>query len=232
MPGWRNCPAAATGADALSGIRRPASYGHPRCRERATCVPGPGRCEPPDGKRDSSSVLDSGARSRAAHGNPADRTREGKKTFCCVTTRRRNFWMFNRLGRSLGPLTALALCLGVPGFGVSLLAMFGLPLCRLPAADLPPAFRLLTVALVPAPWLVLAPAPFSKAGPRTRSARSGRRAVFFLNVEGAHGRLSLPREKLEEDGDTSSSSAIKTRTRRLLASLQPSQRTRQRTKRF
>jgi hypothetical protein len=232
VPGRRNYPAVATDDDALSGTRRPASYGHPRCRERATCVPDPERCEPPDGKRGNSSVQDCGARSRAAHGSPADRTREGKKTFCCVTTRRRNFWLLTSLGRSLGPLAALALCLGMPGFGVSLLAMFGLPPRRLPSADLPPAFRLLTVALVPAPWLVLALAPLAQADPRARSAPSGRRAVFSLNVEGAHGRFDLPREKLGEDVSPSSSGAIETRTRLLPASLQPSQRTRQRTKRF
>jgi hypothetical protein len=28
-----------------------------------------------------------GVKSRVAHGNPADRIREGKKSFCCVTTR-------------------------------------------------------------------------------------------------------------------------------------------------
>ena len=100
-------------------------------------------------------------RSQAAHSSPADRTREGEKSFCCVTTRRRNLWLLNGLGRSLDPLTALALCLGVPGFGVSLLAMFGLPPHCLPAADLPPAFRILAVVLVPAPGLVLAPTPFA-----------------------------------------------------------------------
>jgi len=231
VPGWRNCPAAATGADALSGIRRPASYGHPRCRERATCVPDPGHCEPPDGRRDNSSERGSGVRSQAAHSSPADRTREGEKSFCCVTTRRRNLWLLNGLGRSLDPLTALALCLGVPGFGVSLLAMFGLPPRCLPAADLPPAFRLLAVALVPAPRLVRAAAPFAQAGPRTRSAPSGRAVGLSLNVEGAHGRLDLPREKLEENASPFSSGAFKTRTRRIPASLKSSWGTRQRRKR-
>jgi hypothetical protein len=210
VPGRRNCPAAATGAGAPPGTRRPASCGHPRCRERATCVPGPGHCELPDGKRRNSSVRGCGVRSLAAHGSPADRTGEEKKSFCYVTTRRRNLWMFNGLGRGLDPQAALALCLGVPGFGVGLLAMFRLPPCRLPTADLPPAFRILAVALVPAPWLVLAPASLPKAGPRTRSAHSGRKAVFFLNVKGAHGRSNLPREKLEEDVSPSSSGAIKT----------------------
>ena len=96
-----------------------------------------------------------------------------------MTTRRRNFWVFNGLGRRLGPLTARFLGLGVPGFGLGVLAMFGLPPCRLPAADLPQAFRLLAVALVPAPRLVLAAAPFAQADPRTRSAPSGRRRGAF-----------------------------------------------------
>src|SRR5271163_3608303 len=57
----------------------------------------------------------------------------------------------------------------------------------LPAADLPQAFRVLAVALVPASWLVLAPASFAKASPRTRSPRSGQTAVSVSTVEGAHG---------------------------------------------
>ncbi len=46
-----------------------------------------------------------------------------------------------------------------------LLAMFGLPPRRLPAADLPLAFRFLAVALVPAPRLILAAAAFAQALP-------------------------------------------------------------------
>jgi len=128
-------------------------------------------------------------RSRAIRGSPADHIREGKKSFCCVTTRRRNLWVFNGLGRSLDPLTALALCLGVPSFDLGLLAMFGLPPRRLPAADLPPTFRLLAIALVPAPRLILALTPFAQAGSQARSALSGQTAVLSLNLVGAHGRL-------------------------------------------
>jgi hypothetical protein len=87
--------------------------------------------------------------------------------------------------------------------------MFGLPPGRLPAADLPPAFRLLAVALVPAPRLVLAAAPFAQAGPRTRSALSGRAVRPSLNVEGAHGRFDLPGEKLGEDVSAFSSGVFK-----------------------
>ena len=39
------------------------------------------------------------------------------------------------------------------GSDIGILATFGLPPRRLPAADLPQAFRVLAVALVPAPWL-------------------------------------------------------------------------------
>jgi hypothetical protein len=119
-----------------------------------------------------------GPRSRAVRGTLADRTRERKKSFCCVTTRRHNLWVLRRLGRGLGPLAARALGLSVLGFGLGGLATFGLPPGRLPAADLPPALRLLAVALIPLPRPVLAPAPFAQADPRARSARSGRTAVL------------------------------------------------------
>jgi hypothetical protein len=165
-------------------------------------------------------------------GSLADRIREGGKSFCCVTTRRRNLWVLNGLGRGCGPLAARALSLRVLGSGLVGLAMLGLPPRRLPAADLPLAFRLLAEALVPTPRLVLAAAPFTQADSRARSAPSGLRAVLSLNVVGAHGRLNLPREKLGENAPAFSPGAFKTRTRQLLPSLKSSARTRQRTKRF
>ncbi|HYA96357.1 MAG TPA: hypothetical protein VEC95_08815 [Terriglobales bacterium] len=78
-----------------------------------------------------------------------------------MTTRRRNLWIFNGLRRGLDSLAARFLCLGVPGFGKDVLAMSGLSPPRQPPADLPPAFRILAVVLVPAPGLVLAPTPFA-----------------------------------------------------------------------
>jgi hypothetical protein len=60
---------------------------------------------------------------------------EGEKTFCCVTTRRRNLWALSDLGRGLGLLAAHSLCLGVLGLGGGFIAMFRLPLRRQPAAD-------------------------------------------------------------------------------------------------
>jgi hypothetical protein len=95
-----------------------------------------------------------------------------------VTTRRRNLWFLTSLRHGLGPLAARALGLGVLGFGKDVLAVFGLPPRRLPAADQPQAFRLLAVALVPTPRLVLALASFAQAGPQARSAPSGGTAVF------------------------------------------------------
>jgi hypothetical protein len=171
--GWRCRIAARSGAGARLDTRRPASYGHPRCRARATCVPDPGPCERPDGRRGSNSVPGFGPSSRGGRDSRADRRGEGKKRLCCVTTRRRNLWFWNSLRCGLGPLAARALRLGVPGFDVGVLAMIGLPPCRLPTVDLPPAFRILAVALVPRPRLVLTPAPFAQADPRTRSARTG-----------------------------------------------------------
>jgi hypothetical protein len=177
-----------------SGTPEPSSYDHPRCRERATCVLDPGHCEPPAGRRDHSTVPGCGTRPQGVRGSPVDRITEEKKNFCCVTTRRRNLWVFNGLGRSLGPFTTLALGLGVLGFGLGVLAMFGLPPRCLPLADLAETFRLLAVALVPAPRLVGASAAFAHAAPWTRSAPSGRAVGLWFNVEGAHGRIDLPRE--------------------------------------
>ena len=53
-----------------------------------------------------------------------------------MTTRRRNLWILNSLGADLASLTARTLGLGVLGFDLGVLATFGLPPCRLPAADL------------------------------------------------------------------------------------------------
>jgi len=196
------------------GIQQTASSGHPRCRESATYVHDPGHCEPPDDRRCNSSVPGCGEKSQAVRSSLADRIRERKKKFCRVTTRRRNFWCWNGLGRGLGPLAARSFRLGMLGFDLGGLATFGLPLRRQPAENLPLAFGLLAVALVPAPWLVLASAPFTQAAPQARVAPSGLGTVLSFNVVVAHGRLDLPREKLEEDVSPFSSGAIKTRTRR------------------
>jgi hypothetical protein len=90
-----------------------------------------------------------------------------------VTTRRRILCILINLGRAFHSFAARALGLSVPGFDVGVLATFGLPPRCLPTSDLTPAFRILAVALVPAPRLVLAAASFAQADPRARSARSG-----------------------------------------------------------
>jgi hypothetical protein len=108
--------------------------------------------------------------------------------------RGRNIGAFNGLGRGLGALTALFFGLGMSGFDPVILTTFSLAASRLPAADLPQAFRVLTVALVPAPWLVLASASLAQADPRARSPRSGQTVVFLRKLMGAHGRCFLPRE--------------------------------------
>jgi hypothetical protein len=71
-----------------------------------------------------------------------------KKRFCCVTTLGLNLWVLNGLRHELDTLTAFLLCPGVPGFDALVLATFGLPPSRLPAADLPQAFGLLAIALI------------------------------------------------------------------------------------
>ena len=72
--------------DGIGGTVRPgigglASSDHPRCRERATYVPGPGRCEVPDGKRHSSSEPGCGAKSWGVGSSLADRRWGGEKIF-------------------------------------------------------------------------------------------------------------------------------------------------------
>ena len=169
------------------GIRSRASNGRLTCYETATCVRDRGHCAPPAGRRGSSSGPGCGPSLGAVHSTPAGRIKEMKKNFCCVTTRRRNFWPLIRLGRSLGSLAAHALSLCVPGFGLGGLATFGLPPSRLPTANLPQAFRILAIVLVPTPWLVLPPAAFAQAEPRARSSHSGTAAALWFIVVGAHG---------------------------------------------
>ena len=183
----RRCAEAGIGCGVQPGIRWPASCGHPRCRERATYVPGPGRCERPGGRRCSNSEPGCAARSPGVRSSLADRIRGEGKISCCVTTRGRNFRVLNGLGRDFGSLPALLLGLGMLGFDADVLTTFGLAASRLPAADLTQAFRVLAIALVPAPRQVLASASFAQADPRARSPGSGQTAVALRTVKGAHG---------------------------------------------
>ena len=175
------------GCGTQPGIRCPVSCGHPKYRENATCVPGQGRCERPGGRRRSNSVPDCGARSRGVRGSPADRIRGEKKFFCCVTTRGRNCRVLNGLGHDSGLPPALLFGLGMLCSDAFVPTAFSLAASIPPAVDLPQAFRILAVALVPASGLVLASASFAKASAWARSPRSGPTAVFVSTVEGAHG---------------------------------------------
>ena len=210
------------GSGVRPGIRWPVSCVHPKSREIATCVPGPGRCESPDGRWRSNSEPGCGARSRGARGSPADRIRGEEKIFCCVTTRGRNFGVLNSLGRCFGAVAALLLSLGMLVLDASVLTTFRLAARRLPAADLPPAFRVLAVALVPASRRVFAPTPLAQADPRARSPRSGQTTVSVSNVKGAHGSGNSQGKSSGRMLVAFSSGAIKTRKRRLPASLSSS----------
>jgi hypothetical protein len=161
---WGYGHAVARAADERLGTRRTASYGHPRCHEKATCVHDLEHYERPGDMRGSRSEPGCGASSQAIHGSLDDRIREVKKRFCCVTTRRCNYWILNGLRCELRLLAALSLSMCVASFGGSVLAMLGLPPCRLPTTDLPQAFGILTVALVPTPRPVLAATAFAQAG--------------------------------------------------------------------
>jgi hypothetical protein len=75
----------------------------------------------------------------------------------------------------------------VLGFDGIVLAPSGLPLRRLPAAELSQAFRILAVTLVPTPWLVPAPTPLAQADPSPRSSRPGRTAALCRTLTVFHG---------------------------------------------
>ena len=184
---WLRRSAAQTAARGRPGTRRRACGGQLRCRATATCVRDPGHCELPDGTPSSSSAPGCGPSSGAVHSTPAGRIREWKKNFCCVTTRRRNLWTLRRLRRRLGSLAAHALSLGVLCLDRCGPAALGLSPRRLPTADLPQAFRILAVALVPLSRVIPPPAAFAQADPRARSSLSGTAAGHWLIVEGAHG---------------------------------------------
>ncbi len=138
--------------------------------------------------RASNSVPGCGSRSRGVRGSQADRRAEAKKNFICVTTRGRNFGVFNGLGHNFSLLTAHLLCLSALGSDMGILAPFGLASRRLPATNLPQALRLLAVALVPTPCLVLVTAPLTQTLSDARSARSGPTAMISRTLASAHGR--------------------------------------------
>ena len=177
-----------TGADERLHTRRRASCGHPTCRDPATCVHGLGRCGPLGGTPRSNTVPGCGGNSWGVGSSPAGRIGEGKKSFRCVTTRGCNVWDFNGLGRTPRSLTALSFRLGVTASSGRVGAMFGLAPGGLPAVDLPQAFWILTVTLVPRPRLILAPTFFAQTDSRARAPPTGRTAVRSRTLASAHGR--------------------------------------------
>ncbi len=174
-------------SSARFGIQWPVSCGRPMCRGQAICVLDRVRCERPDGRRDNSSAPDYGAMPRGLDSSLADHRREGKKIFCCVTTRAGNFGGVNDLGHGLGSVTALFLCLGMARSSRGVLAMRGLAPRRLPTTDFPLTVRVATVTLVPTRRQILTITPLAQAGPRPRSTRSRRAPASYFNVRGAHG---------------------------------------------
>ena len=78
----------------------------------------------------------------------------------------RQLGVLEDLGRDFGSLPALLLRLDMLGLDAGILTTFRLTASRLPAADLPQAFRGLAVPLVPAMWLVLASASCAQADSR------------------------------------------------------------------
>jgi len=110
-----------------------------------------------------------------------------QKTFCCVTTRRRNLSSLRWLRHRWDTRTARTLRLGVPGFGRRPLTSSGLAPCRLPAPDRAHTFEVLAVMLVPTPRLVLAATAFAQADPRPRSSRPGTAAASSLIMTATHG---------------------------------------------
>ena len=210
---WESADAG-IGCGVRPGLRWLASSGHPKCRERATYVRGPGRCERPDGRRRRSSERGCAVSSRGVGSSLADRRWGGEKIFLCVTTRGCNVRVLNGFGRDFGSLAALFLGLGVAGLDHSVLAASGLAASRLPAADFPLALWLLAVALVPASRLVLALATFAQADAWARSPPSGQTAVLLRTVKGAHGSGHSRGKSSGRMLVAFSSSAIQTQTRR------------------
>ena len=94
---WGCGHAVARAADERLGIQRTASYAHPQCREKATCVHDLGHYERPGDMRRSSSVPGCGSRLRVVRDILADRIKEGEKAQLRDHARR-NFGVFNGLG--------------------------------------------------------------------------------------------------------------------------------------
>lgn len=230
LPRPRCWSAAQAGAGRRPGTHKLASCDRPTCRVQATCAPGRGHCETPVGRRDHSSVPGCGASPQATCGSLAGHITEEKKSVGSVTTRRRKVWVVSRSGRGFGPLAACAFGLGMLGSDLGILASLGLSPRGLPTVDLAAAFRLLTIALIPGPGLILSPTPFAQADPRSRSASSTWRMAFALILRDTQGRL-ISHGKARGECVSILLGSIQTRTRRWLVSLRQLAGTRQRTRR-
>jgi hypothetical protein len=222
---------ATTGVGAWLGTDGPASSGHPRCRERATCALDPGRCEPPDGSWDHSNEPGCGPTSRVIRNSRADRIREGEKKVvlrdhavaCPLDSEQpgRQTW---RAGGACARLGRAGLYLGRSGDDW--------PAAGRPASGGPRAGTR---------------DPGSNAGSSTAAGTcthtlcAGRFAGAvgalwpengaFPYTDARPKEVRSPEGKPGENALTFSSGAIKTRTRRLLVSLRFSQGTRQRIRR-
>ena len=218
------------GSGVRPGIRWPVSCVHPKSREIATCVPGPGRCESPDGRWGHSNEPGYGPTSRVIRNSRADRIREGEKkvvlrdhAVACPLDSDQPGGRTWRAGGAYARLGRAGLCLGRPG------------------ADWPGAGR-------PASGGPRAGTrdPGSNAGSST-AAGTCTRTLCAGRFAGAVGALwpkngafpytgARPKEAQSPEGKpgenalTFSSGAIKMRTRRLLVNLRFSQGTRQRIK--
>ena len=174
------------------GTRGLASDDHSTCYEIATSVHDPERCEPLVDRPRSSTEPGYGLSLEAVHGTLDGGTMVSKKNFRRVTTLRRKLGVLGRLRRSLDPLTAHSFGRGVRGFGGGITASSGLALCRLPAANLTLAFRILTVPLVPATRPIPGSATLTQTGTHARSTRSrtaGTRSGTVGTVEVILGRV-------------------------------------------
>ena len=174
--------------------RERASTDHSTCRETATCVRDPKHCEPLGDRPSSSIEPDCGPSLGVVHDTQVGGTKVSKKNFCRVTTRGRNCGVLWWLWRCCDPLTARSFGSGMPGFRGGVTPPSGLALCRLPASNLPLAFRSLTIPLVPTTRPIRGTATFTQTDtyprstrPRTVGTRSGTAGVSAVILGRVHG---------------------------------------------
>ena len=189
---------AGIGSGVRHRIRWPASSGRPGSRERATYVPGRGRCERPRGRWHSRSEPGCGASSRVARSSLADRIRGEEKIFCCVTTRRPNFGVLNGFRRDFSSPPAHLFGLGMPRFDTrhpgNVSPGRAPPASGGRAAGIPGPGS----SVGSSPRLVLVPHPFASRSAGEVAALSAD-GCGFAYCEGRPRERQLPREKLGEN---------------------------------